>query len=54
MEIKKHCVMVIFGAAFLLRPAAMPWTLENVKILLNGILGGVVLAYAAMCWTSRR
>ena len=50
---KARYIVIILVILFLVRLAMMEWTLENVKVLLNGILGGAILAYFVIAWSGK-
>lgn len=51
---KNHCIAIILGLLFIARLFFIDWTLGNVKILLTGVVGGMILSYAVICWVLRR
>ena len=51
---KNHCIAIVLGLLFIVRLFFIDWTLANVKMLLTGVVGGMILSYAIMCWVLRR
>lgn len=51
---KNHYIVIIIGLLFIWRLFFIDWTLGNVKILLTGVVGGMILSYAVVCWVFRR